>query len=301
MTRSYWMLLLLLSAVWGASYLFIKEAVQEIAPATTMAIRLLVATVILHGFLFAARGVRRSVKELAAAWQPGLVLGVVNGAVPFTLIGWGERHVDSGVAAIANASVPIFNVLFAWNLLPRERVTGARLGGVLLGLVGVAILTGFHPRGDSLAVEGTLAVVLASASYALAGIYGQGRVASIPGPVLAASSTFFGFIVLVPVAAFQLPASMPGWKATVSVLALAVLGTAVAQLILFRMLLLHGSARLSLVTYLLPATALVYGALLLHEHLSVSMLAGLALILGGVAFGSGSLRWFRRPPVAQSP
>ncbi len=301
MSRSYWFLLLLLSSVWGASYLFIKLAVKEIAPATTMALRLVIATLILHGFLFATRGVRRSLTELAAAWRPGLVLGVVNAAVPFTLIGWGERHVDSGVAAIANASVPIFNVLLGWKLLPHERVTGTRLGGVVLGLIGVGVLTGIHPNGDSLAVVGTLAVVLASASYALGGIYGQVRVTRVAGPVLAASSTLFGSLVLVPIAAFELPSSVPGWKAVGSVLALAVLGTALVQLILFRMLRLYGSARVSLVTYLLPVTALIYGALLLHERLSVGMLAGLALILGGVAFGSGAARLPWRAPVGQTP
>ena len=138
------------------------------------------------------------------------------------------------------------------RLLPHERVTGARLGGVLLGLVGVVVLTGVDPRGDSLAVLGTLAVVVASAFYALAGIFGQTRVASIPGPVLAASSMSMGFLVLLPIAAFELPSRMPGWKSTGSVLALGILGTAFAQLILFRMLRLFGAARLSLVTYLLP-------------------------------------------------
>jgi drug/metabolite transporter (DMT)-like permease len=111
----------------------------------------------------------------------------------------------------------------------------------------------------------------------------------------------WGFLVLLPVAAFQLPSSMPGWKATGSVLALAILGTAVAQLIFFRMLRLFGAARLSLVTYLLPVTALIYGALLLHEHLNAGMLGGLALILAGVALGSGAVRLPRRAPLTQVP
>jgi drug/metabolite transporter (DMT)-like permease len=301
MARAYWPLLLLLSAVWGASYLFIKLAVEEIDPTTSMAGRLLVATAILHLFLFATRGVRRSLRELRDAWRPGLVLGICNAALPFTLIAWGEQHVDSGVAAIANASVPIFNALIVFRLFPEERVTGVRLAGVLLGLLGVGVLSGVHPEGDSLAVVGTLAVVLASLFYAVSGVYGQLRVTRVAGPVLATASTFWGTIVLLPLAVWRAPHDVPGWKAIGSVLALAILGTAFAQLILFRMLRLYGAARLSLVTYLLPVTALLYGALLLDERITVSMLGGLALILGGVALGSGSVRLPRRAAMAQAP
>jgi len=301
MARAYWPLLLLLSAVWGASYLFIKLAVEEIDPATAMAARLLVATLMLHAFLFATRGVRRSLAELRVAWRAGLVLGITNAAIPFTLIAWGEQHVDSGVAAIANASVPIFNALIVFRLLPEERVTGGRLAGVVLGIVGVGVLTGIHPEGDSLAVVGALAVVLASLSYAASGVFGQLRVASVAGSVLATSSTFWGTIVLLPLAVWHAPHEVPGWKAVGSVLALAVAGTAFAQLVLFRMLRLYGAARLSLVTYLLPVTALLYGALLLDERITLSMLGGLALILGGVALGSGAVRLPRRAAVVQTP
>jgi drug/metabolite transporter (DMT)-like permease len=229
------------------------------------------------------------------------LLGVINTAIPFGLIAWGELHIDSGVAAIANASVPIFNAVLAVRLLPSERVSGKRLAGILLGLVGVGVLAGVHPQGDSLAVVGTLAVVVASVSYALGGIYGQMRVSRISGPVLAASSTFWGAIALLPLVALDPPRRVPDLAAIGSVLALAILGTALAQLILFRMLRLHGSARVSLVTYLMPPFALVYGALILHERLTVSMLAGLALILGGIAIGSGAVRLPRRTAPAAAP
>ncbi len=215
MTRRYVPLLLTLSLVWGASYLFIKEAVQDIPPATTMLLRLLVASLLLHAFLFATRG-RGVLGELRAAWRPGLVLGVIMCALPFTLIAWGELHIDSGVAAIANSSVPIFNAVLAVWLLPSERVNGTRLAGVLLGLVGVGVLAGLDPGGDSLALWGTLAVIAASISYAVAGLYGQKRVGSISGPVLAASSTLFGALVLIPFAVADPPAAAPGWKAIAS-------------------------------------------------------------------------------------
>src|SRR3954468_11835740 len=295
MSRRYVPLLLTLSLVWGASYLFIKEAGADFPPASMMLLRLLVASVILHGFLLATRG-RRVTAELRAAWKPGLVLGVINGALPFTLIAWGEHHIDSGVAAIGNSSVPIFNAALAVWLLPSERVGGTRLAGLLVGLVGVGVLTGINPGGDSLALYGTLAVVGSSISYAVAGLYAQRRVASISGPVLAASSTLFGALVLVPFAAIDPPTGSPGLKSLGSLAALTVLGTAFAQLVLYRMLRLHGSARTSLVTYLMPIMALGYGALLLDEKITTPMIAGLALILGGIAIGSGAvtLARFRR-------
>jgi drug/metabolite transporter (DMT)-like permease len=185
--------------------------------------------------------------------------------------------------------VPIFNAALAVWLLPSERVNGTRLAGLLVGLVGVGVLAGFNPGGDSLALAGTLAVIGSSVSYAAAGLYAQRRVASISGPVLAASSTFFGALVLVPFAALNPPTGSPSEKAIASLAALTILGTAFAQLVLYRMLRLHGSARTSLVTYLMPIFALGYGALLLSEPITVSMLAGLALILAGVAIGSGAV------------
>ncbi|MDP8911671.1 MAG: DMT family transporter [Actinomycetota bacterium] len=301
MTRSYWPLLLILALIWGASYLFIKVAVEELAPTTTMALRLVLAAALLLAFLVHRIGVRRAFAEIRGAGVDGLVLGVLNTAVPFTLIGWGEQHIDSGVAAIANASVPIFNALLAVRFLPSERIHGARLAGVLLGLFGVAVLAGVDPAGGWPAVAGTLAVVLASLLYAAAGIYGQRRVSETAGPVLAAASTLFGALVLLPFALVQAPSSVPSWEALGSIAALGVLGTALAQLILFRMLRLHGSARLSLVTYLMPPIALVYGALLLGEEITVTMLAGLGLILLGVALGSGAMRTFRRAAPAPTP
>jgi drug/metabolite transporter (DMT)-like permease len=298
-TRSYAWMLGFLAAVWGASYLFIKVAVEEIEPTAMMFVRLVIAAALLLPFQLLRQGFGRGVRELASAWRPGLVMGIVNAAVPFTLIAWGEKHIDSGVAAIANATVPLFVVLLAIRFRPSERVSGGRLAGVLVGLVGVAVLAGAQPEGGWWAVAGTLAVVAASFSYAIGGIYGQGAAGAHSAPVLATASMVAGALVLLPFALLQLPDEVPGWKASASVAALAVGGTALAQLVIFRMLRLHGAARLSLVTYLLPVTALLYGMLLLDEPLTAAAVAGLALILGGVALGSGALRLPRREPAAQ--
>src|ERR671935_2769800 len=171
MVRGYVPLLLVVAGIWGASYLFIKVAVEEIEPTAMMDLRLLLAAAVLVPFVAVRLGVARAAAEIRSTGVGAFILGVSNMALPFTLIAWGEKHIDSGVAAIANASVPIFVALLAIRLHPQERVRGARLLGVLLGLAGVAVLTGVHPPGGWWGVAGTLAVVLASLSYGAGGLY----------------------------------------------------------------------------------------------------------------------------------
>ena len=294
-------MLLLLAAVWGASYLFIKVAVEEIEPAPMMAARTLLAAAVLGAYLVWRFGRERALGELRAAWRHCLVLGVLNAALPFWLIAWGEKHIDSGLAAVVQASVPIFNALLILRFLPHERLNGSRALGLAIGIVGVAVVTGIHPDGGGIAIVGALAVVASSLAYAGAGVYGQRAVSGTAGPVLATGSMLAGGLILLPFALFQLPTELPGWQATSSVAALSLLGTALAQLILFRMLAVHGSARLSLVTYLMPGFALVYGAALLDESVGVSTLIGLVLILIGVTLASGKMRLPRRAVAAARP
>jgi drug/metabolite transporter (DMT)-like permease len=300
--RRYWPMLLTLAGVWGASYLFIKVAVDEIEPAPMMAFRTLVAAAVLLAYVVWRLGRGRALAELRSAWRHCLVLGVFNAALPFWLIAWGEQYIDSGLAAVVQASVPIFNALLILRFLPHERLTRTRAFGLAIGIVGVAVVTGIHPEGGSLAIVGALAIVLSSLSYASAGVYGQRAVTGTAGPVLAAGSMLVGGLILLPFALFQLPDSVPSTEAIASVLALTLLGTALAQLILFRMLALHGSARLSLVTYLMPGFALVYGALILDEAIGAATVTGLVLILGGVALASGAIRlpWRREAAAARS-
>ena len=298
MSRSYVIYIGLLAAFWGASYLFIKVAGRGFEPATMMMLRLALAASLLLVVLAAQRGWSATVADMRSLGWEGFALGVVNGAIPFTLIAWGEKHIDSGVAAIANASMPIFVVLLAIRWKPSERVHGLRLVGFLVGLVGVGVLAGVHPEGGWWGAAGTLAVVVASVSYAIGSLWGQRLIAHTSGLTLSASSMIGGLIVLLPLGLWQLPSHAPGWKATGSVIALAVIGTALAQIILYRVLRSDGAARVSLVTYLLPVTALFYGVLLLNEPLTWEELAGMVLILGGVALGSGAVRFARREPVA---
>ena len=294
-------MLLLLAAVWGASYLFIKVAVDEIAPAPMMAVRTLLAAAALVAYLLWRMGRKRTWTDLRGAWRQCAVLGVLNAALPFWLVAWGEQHIDSGLAAVVQASVPIFNAIVALRFLPHERLSGTRAVGLASGILGVAVVSGIHPDGGWWAVAGALAIVLSSLSYATAGVYGQLAVSGTAGPVLAAGSMLVGGLILTPFAAFQLPSEVPGWEATSSLLALTFLGTALAQLVLFRILALHGSARLSLVTYLMPGFALLYGAAILDEEVTITTLGGLALILAGVALASGGVRLRRRETVPARP
>ena len=295
MSRRYGPLILTLAAVWGASYLFIKVGIRDFEPTVLMTLRLLLGGLLLFAFVALRDGGRKALADVSGAWREGLVFGTINGALPFTLIAWGETHIDSGVAAIANASVPIFVALLAVKFNPGERSSGLKLVGILVGLVGVGVLAGIHPEGGAWAVAGTLAVVLASLSYAAGGLYGQRALGRATGPVLATASMLYGGLLLLPFALFQLPDHAPGWKPVGALLGLTILGTAFAQLLLFRVLRLYGAARLSLVTYLMPAFALLYGSVILDEPLRPSMLVGLGLILGGVALGSGVWRPLRRP------
>jgi drug/metabolite transporter (DMT)-like permease len=301
MSRTYAPYIAALALLWGASYMFIKVAVREYEPAAMIMFRLVIASVLLVAVFVAQRGTRDAVTDLKGLGWQGFAVGVVNGAIPFTLIAWGEKHIDSGVAAIANATVPIFVVLLALRWQPSEAVRGMRLGGILLGLVGVAVLAGVHPGGGWWGAAGTLAVVVASFSYAVGGLWGQRLVTDENGFALATGAMLGATVVLIPFGLAQLPAHVPGWKETGSVVALAVLGTAIAQILLFRVLRSDGAARMSLVTYLLPVTALFYGVALLGEPLTVEELAGMVLILGGVALGSGAVRVPRRQPAPATP
>jgi drug/metabolite transporter (DMT)-like permease len=301
MSRTYAPYIAALALLWGASYMFIKVAVREYEPAAMIMFRLVIASVLLVAVFVAQRGLRRAGSDLKRLGRQGFAVGVANGAIPFTLIAWGEKHIDSGVAAIANATVPIFVVLLALRWQPSEAVRGARLGGILLGLVGVGVLAGVHPGGGWWGAAGTLAVVVASLSYAVGGLWGQRLVTDENGFALATAAMLGATVVLIPFGLAQLPAHVPGWKETGSVVALAVLGTAIAQILLFRVLRSDGAARMSLVTYLLPVTALFYGVALLGEPLTIEELAGLVLILGGVALGSGAVRVPRRAPAPATP
>ena len=209
-SRSYAIYIGLLAAFWGASYMFIKVAGRAFEPTTMIMLRLLIASSLLLLVLAVQRGWAATLAEMRALGWEGFALGLVNGAIPFTLIAWGERHIDSGVAAIANASMPIFVVLLAIRWKPSETVRGLRLVGFMVGLVGVGVLAGIHPEGGWWGAVGTLAVVVASVAYAIGSLWGQRLIARTSGLVLSTTSMLGGLLVLLPFGLAQLPSDVPG-------------------------------------------------------------------------------------------
>ena len=288
MRRSYLLPLLLLSAIWGSSYMFIKVGVRDFSPSAMVELRLLLAGLVLVSVVT----VRHGLRAVRPALAPGAFVGIVGMAIPFVLISWGETHVDSGVAAVANSSVPIFVALLALRFAASERSSGLRVLGLVIGLAGVGVVAGVHPKGGWWAVAGALAVVLASLCYAVSSLYIQ-RSLVVGGLELAAASVLCGAVAVLPFAIADLPDSV-GWKSLASVVVLGVVGTGFAQLLVNRLIGEHGSARSMLVNYLLPGFALLYGATILGEPLTVAKVGGLALILVGVTLASGLLAIGRR-------
>ena len=303
MRRGYVPVLLLLALIWGSSFMFIEIALDDLSPAATMSGRLLVAAVVLSGVLVARRGPRQALGCVRQFGRAGLILGAVSTALPFWLIAWGQTHIDSGIAAIGNAAMPIFVALLAIRFAPGERVTGFRAVGIVLGILGVGVLVGVDPEGGLWGAIGTLAVVLAAVSYAAGTLYSQRKLDDSSGLLITTASTIWGALIILPLGIAQAPSELPGWEALAAIAALGIGGTAIGLLLYIHLVESHGSSRASLVVYLLPVIAVFYGAVLLDEPVRLTALAGLALILSGVALGSGLVRPLRRqePVPAPSP
>jgi len=280
-------MLLALAAIWGASFLFIKVAVRELTPATLIVGRLGLAALTLALIAPAAVGTRETLRQFREHWLWLVVVALVNTAIPFWLLSWGETRIDSGLASIIQASVPIFNALIAFVAFHEVRVTGSRLVGVGVGFVGVALLVGAQPEGK---VLGALAVVGMAFCYGLGGLL-TGRYLKNAQPlVVGLASTIVATLVWLPVGVAQSPSETPGWTTIASVIALGIPGTALAYLLFFALISGAGAAYTSLVTYLIPPIALAYGAIFLGERFGAAAFGGLALILAGVALGTGGVK-----------
>jgi drug/metabolite transporter (DMT)-like permease len=279
-----------LSLIWGASFLFIKVAVRDLAPATLITGRLGFAAITLALIAPFTVGSRKTLVELRDNWRWLLVVGLVNTAIPFWLLSWGETRIQSGLASIIQAAVPIFNALIAFAFFREARVTGIRLVGVLVGFVGVALLVGAQPQGKLL---GALAVVGMAFCYGVGGLLAGRHLSNVQPVVVALATTSISATLAAPVGITQAIGTSIGWKAIASVVVLGIPGTALAYLLFFAMIRNAGSAFASLCTYLIPPIALVYGAIFLGERFGASAFAALAIILAGVALGSGGLRLAR--------
>ncbi len=283
MSRRDTALLLLLSAIWGSSFLFIKLGVDELEPSVVVLGRLVVGTLVLLP-LVAARGGLRPLRGRVGAV---VALGALNNALPFWLLGFAETRLDSGLTAVIQAAAPIFTALLAGWIDPSQGVRGARLLGVLVGFVGVALLVGVQRGGE---VTAALAVVLTALCYAASVLLAGRAVGRLPALQVSAGQLGAAAILIAPVALAQLPQEAPPAKALAAVVALGALGSGAAYLLYFALIASAGAARAILVTYLVPGFALVYGAVLLDEPVTASALGGLALVLAGVALATGIAR-----------
>jgi drug/metabolite transporter (DMT)-like permease len=275
-------LLLVLSGIWGSSFLFIKLGVDEVEPAVVVFGRLAIGVASLLPILL-WRGRTTSLREHLVAYT---ILGALNNAVPFWLLGFAETRIDSGLTAVIQAAAPIFTVLLAIPIDPSQRVRGLRLVGVAAGFVGVALLVGVQEGGQLI---GAVAVIGTALCYALSVLYAGRAVRSIPPLEVSVGQLGVGTLLVVPFALAQRPSEVPQAKALLAIAALGVLGTAIAYVLYFALIAGAGASRAILVTYLVPAFALVYGAVFLDEEVTASALAGLVLILGGTALATDAV------------
>jgi drug/metabolite transporter (DMT)-like permease len=293
--------LVILGAIWGASFLFIKIGVSEMGPMTFAAIRVLIGSLTLA----VALGVRRQrLPRDLRVWGRLLVMGVLGTAIPFAAISWGTQYIASGLSAILNATMPLFTVVLAaaWG---DETMTPSRLIGVCIGFAGIVVLT--LPKlagGLHLGVLGELAIVVAAMSYAVAIVYARHALADQPPLVASFGQIGTSFLVLVPVALLERPAlALPSAPVIGSLLAVGILGTGVAYIIYYRLLQSVGATSTSLVTYITPLFAIFWGLVLLGERLSWHAFVALALIFLGLIFvnrRSARARVAQPAPVTES-
>jgi drug/metabolite transporter (DMT)-like permease len=294
-SRTNWLLFLLLGFLWGSSYIFIKIGVEAgLTPFVLVSIRLLIGLAVLAAVVAAHREpLPRSPKMYGHL----AVLGAFSVAIPFFLITWAERHVESTIAATITSAVPLFVIAIAAFALRDEPITANKLVGVGVGIVGVAILVGFDPAalaGGSLAAE--LALVGATASYAIGGVYARRMVHSLRPMIPALFQVFFAFLMSTALAfVFERPLEAPITLETgFAVLWLGALGSGIAYLVFYRLLGAWGATRTSMVAYLLPIVGIALGALVLDEAVDARLIIGTALIIGGIfvvnsRFGAGPL------------
>jgi drug/metabolite transporter (DMT)-like permease len=283
-TARHGVLLALLAAIWGGSYLLIKYGLEGFAPAEIVFLRTALAAAVLIATIHWQGG--EALRALRAARRrPGLalLLGTTAIIAPFLLITFGEKAVPSGLTAVLIAPASLFVALFAPVLDRSERIDRRQAGGLVAGLAGVALLVGVETVSTVEEFLGALGIIAASACYALAGFVVKRGYAGTPAIVSSAISCTVAAIATLPVGVATAEHSAPGLRAVLAVAALGVVGTAIAFVIFYKLIGEIGAGRASLVSYLAPGVALFYGAALLDEHVGWAAIVGLALILSGVA------------------
>ena len=275
--------LLLLSALWGASFIFIRVAVPTLGPFVLVELRVGVAAVAL-AICAALLG---RLPKLRARWRQFVLLGTVNVAIPFSLISASEITLTASLAAILNSTTVMFTAVVA-AVWMGDALTARKLAGVALGIVGVTVLVGWDPIAMNWAVVLSVGAMLAaSLAYALGSVYAKRTFTGATPMTIAIGQLTVASMLILPLAGVSLPDEQPTAVATLSVLALALLSTAVAYMLYFRLIENVGPTSTSTVTLLVPLFGLLFGVLILDEPVGLGTLAGLVLILSSVTLITG--------------
>jgi len=295
MSARNWGLLLLLALLWGSSFFFYKVLVAVLPPITVVLGRVGIAAVAMNLWLLAQGQV---MPRSPLLWARFLLLGLLNTAIPFVLIAWGETRITSGMASILNATTPIFMVAVAHWGTDDEKLSLGKSAGIVLGIAGVIVLVGPEAFRGAGYIWGALAVVGASCAYGFGGVYSR-RFKDLSPLVAATGQITGGAIILLPLSLMvdrPWTLAMPGWHVWAALLAIALVNTALAYVVYFKMVATVGVTYISLVTFLIPIIALLLGAVFLGESVTAQALAGMAVIALGLAAIDGRLlRLFRGP------
>jgi drug/metabolite transporter (DMT)-like permease len=290
-----WALLMVLALLWGGSFFFSKIAVGELPPLTVVLCRVVLAALALN--LVVLLSGRRMPAD-PRLWGAFFIMGVLNNVIPFSLIFWGQTQIASGLAAILNATTPLFTVLVAHVATKDEKLSTSRLFGVFAGMMGVAVMIGpgaFAGGGGSTLAK--TAVLGAALSYAFAAIWGR-RFRGLPPMIAANGQLSASAVVMTPVALLtdqSWSLAFPSPRVVSALIALALLSTAAGYIVYFALLARAGATNVLLVTLLIPPSALLLGGLFLAESVEPRDLTGLAFIGAGLAAIDGRLlRWLRR-------
>ncbi len=271
--------LILLAAIWGGSFLFVRMAVGAIGPLWLTELRVGIAAVAMLVYARMA-GFELNPKQ---NWRPYLVLGVLNTALPWALYAWSGKHIGASYMAILNAAAPWFAAICGAIWLG-ERMSWRKSAGLLLGMCGVALLVGFGPVAVSAEVLlSVLACIGATACYALSGVYVKKRAGKLAPRALTVGSLIAASVVVMPFLPAPPPAAAFGWQVTIAVLGISLMCSAAAYLLYFRLIANIGPTRTFTVTFLIPVFGTLWGALFLGEPVGLSTLAGGAVIVAATA------------------
>jgi drug/metabolite transporter (DMT)-like permease len=298
MGTTEWAMLLILSLLWGGSYFFIGVAVKELPTLTIMMLRVGIAALTLN---FVIRVIGQSLPRDPKIWLAFFGMGLMNNVIPQSLIVWGQTQIPSGLASILNATTPLFGVLIAHFFTGDEKMTGRKLAGVVVGFAGVAIMIGPSAlSGLGTHVWAQVAVLLASAFYGISGVYGRRFKRMGVEPMMTATGQLTASTLMIAPLALLVDHSwtlaMPSFDTWAAIGGLAILSTALAYLLFFRILATAGTTNLLLVTFLIPVSAVLLGFLFLGEHLETKHFIGMAgIALGLAAIDGRLLNLIRRP------